>query len=195
MYDMIWRLLLLSLVRYDLVALSIDLLYDINLRATHTMIPSTRGVEIHISLVSSATDSIWQCVVVFKTVTVPTSDLKSEFLCQSSSSCAEPTDSPRTTLYAWEISHTLITTYHPYSHSPSALTKYLKYKLRLQRAKRLGRSLPTQVKSSIQLECNRKTELATRPWQFLLRLSCCWTVGKSGKGVITYYNDIIYTIL
>ena len=34
-------------------------LYDINLRATHTTIPSTRGVEIHISLVSSATDSVW----------------------------------------------------------------------------------------------------------------------------------------
>ena len=41
-------------------------LYDINLRATHTTIPSTRGVEIRISLVSSATDSIWRRVVVFK---------------------------------------------------------------------------------------------------------------------------------
>ena len=60
------------------------LLYDINLQATHTMIPSTRGVEIHISLVSSTTDSIQQCIVVFKTVTILTSDLKSEFLCQSS---------------------------------------------------------------------------------------------------------------
>ena len=60
------------------------ILYDINLGATHTTIPSTRGVEIHISLVSSATDSIRRCVVVFKIVLVPTSDLKSEFLCQSS---------------------------------------------------------------------------------------------------------------
>ena len=29
--------------------------------------------------------------------------------------------------------------YHPYCHSPSALTEYLKQKLRHQRAKRLGR--------------------------------------------------------
>ena len=64
-------------------------LYNINLGAIHTMIPSTRGVEIHISLVSSATDSIQWCVVVFKTVTVPTSDLKSEFLCQSCYNCAQ----------------------------------------------------------------------------------------------------------
>ena len=59
-------------------------LYDINLGATHTTIPSTRGVEIPISLVSSATDSIWRYAVVFKPVTIPTSDLKSEFLCQLS---------------------------------------------------------------------------------------------------------------
>ena len=59
-------------------------LYDINLGATHTTILSTRGVEIPISLVSSATDSIQRCVAVFKVVLVPTSDLKSEFLCQSS---------------------------------------------------------------------------------------------------------------
>ena len=32
-------------------------LYDINLRATHTTIPSTRGVQIPINLVSSTTDS------------------------------------------------------------------------------------------------------------------------------------------
>ena len=72
------------------------LLYNINFRATHTTIPSTRGVEIHISLVSSATDSIRRCIAVFKTVAILTSDLKSEFLCQSSSSCAEPADSPET---------------------------------------------------------------------------------------------------
>ena len=45
LYDMIWRL-------------DCAILYDINLGATHTTILSTRGVEIPISLVSSATDSI-----------------------------------------------------------------------------------------------------------------------------------------
>ena len=42
-------------VQYDLVGFR---LYDINLGATHTTIPSTRGVQIPIDLVSSATDSI-----------------------------------------------------------------------------------------------------------------------------------------
>ena len=69
--------------------------------------------------------------------------------------CAEPTGSPENTLYAWDISHTLVTTYHPYCHSPSALTEYLKQKLHLQRAKRLGRSLPAQVEQSVQLERNK----------------------------------------
>ena len=44
--------------------------------------------------------------------------------------------------------------YHPYCHSPSALTEYLKQKLRAQRAKRLGRSLPAQVERNVQLEHN-----------------------------------------
>ena len=61
---------------------------------------------------------------------------------------------PWTTLYAWDISHTLVTTYHPYCHSPSALTEYLKQKLCHQWAKRLGRSPPTQVEQSVQLERN-----------------------------------------
>ena len=47
-----------------------------------------------------------------------------------------------------------VTTYHPYCHNPSALTEYLKQKLRLQRAKRLGCSLPAQVEPSVQLERN-----------------------------------------
>ena len=51
MYDTILRF---SLVRYDLVDYP---LYDINLGATHTTILSTRGVQIPIDLVSSATDS------------------------------------------------------------------------------------------------------------------------------------------
>ena len=55
----------------------------------HTMILSTRGVQIPIDLVSSATDSIRQRVVLFKPVRIPTSDPKSEFLCQSSPYCAE----------------------------------------------------------------------------------------------------------
>ena len=78
LYNMIYRLFL----------------YDINLGATLTTILSIRGVTIPIYLVSSATDSIRRCVVLFKTVPIPTSDPKSEFLCQSSISCAEPTDSP-----------------------------------------------------------------------------------------------------
>ena len=44
--------------------------------------------------------------------------------------------------------------YHPYCHSPSALTEYLKQRLRLQRAKRLGRSLPAQVEPNVQPERN-----------------------------------------
>ena len=77
-------------VRYNLV-LSLCMIqsgavfmYDINLRATHTTILSTRGVKIPIYLVSSTTDSIRQRVVLFKPVWIPTSDPKSEFLCQSS---------------------------------------------------------------------------------------------------------------
>ena len=84
MYDMIWRLVCGVSCTIQSGGFNCATLYDINLRATHTTIPSTRGVEIPISLVSSAMDSIRRCVVVFKTVLVPTSDLKSEFLCQSS---------------------------------------------------------------------------------------------------------------
>ena len=49
--------------------------------------------------------------------------------------------------------------YHLYCHSPSALTEYLKQKLRTQRAKRLGRSLPAQVKQDVPLECNTTRHL------------------------------------
>ena len=63
------------------------------------MILSTRGGQIPIDLVSSATDSIRRRVVLFKPVRIMTSDPKSEFLCQLSLSCAEPTD-PLNTLYA-----------------------------------------------------------------------------------------------
>ena len=56
------------------------------------MILGIRGVTIPIALVISATDSIQRSVVLFKPVPLLTSDLKSEFLCQSSLSCAEPTD-------------------------------------------------------------------------------------------------------
>ena len=69
-------------------------MYDINLGATDTTILSIRGVTISIYLVNGATDSIRQSVVVFEPVTIPTSDPKSEFLCQSSYSCAEPADLP-----------------------------------------------------------------------------------------------------
>ena len=59
-------------------------MYDINLGATATTILSIRGVQIPIDLVSSATDSNRQSVVLFKPLSIPTSDPKSEFLCQSS---------------------------------------------------------------------------------------------------------------
>ena len=78
-------------VRYDLVALSGTIrscgfiLYDINLGATATTILRIRGVQIPIDLVSSATDSYRRNVVLFKLLSIPTSDLKSEFLYQSSS--------------------------------------------------------------------------------------------------------------
>ena len=81
----------LRLVRYYLAVIS---LYDINLRATTTTILSTRGVMIPIYFVRSATDSIRWRIVLFKLVTVQTSDPKSEFLCQLSLCCAEPADPP-----------------------------------------------------------------------------------------------------
>ena len=59
-------------------------MYDINLGATATMILRIRGAQIPIDLVSSTTDSYGQSVVLFKPMLVPTSDPKSEFLCQSS---------------------------------------------------------------------------------------------------------------
>ena len=77
-------------VRYDLASYSAtirsldSLMYDINLGATAATIPSIRGVQIPIYLVTSATDSLRQSVVLFKSLSILTSDLKSEFLCQSS---------------------------------------------------------------------------------------------------------------
>ena len=61
--------------------------------------------------------------------------------------------------------------YHPYSHNPSALTEYLKQKLRLQRAKQLGRSLPAQVEPSVQPERNINSDftLATTTLNYLER--------------------------
>ena len=162
MYDMIWQRLL---VRYDPVD---HPLYDIYLGATHTTIPSTRGVQIPIDLVSSATDSFWRRVVLFKHVRIPTSDPKSEFLCQSSY-IVQNLQTPWITSYAWDISHALVTTYHPYCHSPSALTEYLKHKLHAQRAKRLGRSLPAQVEPNVQPERNTKWHYDLVP----LRLVSC----------------------
>ena len=79
-----------SYVRYDLESCSCtirslgSLMYDINLGATATTILSIRGVQIPIDLVSSATDSNRQSIVLFKPLSIPTSDPKSEFLCQSS---------------------------------------------------------------------------------------------------------------
>ena len=87
MYDTI---LCFSHVRYDLESCSCTIwslsyfLYDINLGATTTTILRIRGVQIPIDLVSSTTNSYRRSVVLFKQMSVPTSDPKSEFLCQSS---------------------------------------------------------------------------------------------------------------
>ena len=61
---------------------------------------------------------------------------------------------PQTTSYTWDISHTLITLYHPYYPRPSALTEYLKEKLHKQHAKRLSCSHLAQVEPSIQPKRN-----------------------------------------
>ena len=101
MYDTI---LYFSRVRYDLkpcltTIWSLDsFLYDINLEATTTTILRIRGVQVPIDLVSSATDSYRRSVVLFKLTSVPTSDPKSEFLCQSSyfaQNIQTPLESPR----------------------------------------------------------------------------------------------------
>ena len=63
----------------------VSTVYDINLGAMNTTILSTRGVTIPIYFVSSTMDSIRRRVVLFKPVTIPTSDPKSEFLYQLSS--------------------------------------------------------------------------------------------------------------
>ena len=69
-------------VQYNLTTLMV---YNINLGATNTTLLSTRGVIIPICFISSTTHSLRRRIVLFKPVTVPTSDPKSEFLCQSSS--------------------------------------------------------------------------------------------------------------
>ena len=84
---------------------------------------------------------------------------------------AQNLQTPLNTSYAWDISHALVTTYHPYCHSPSALTEYLKQKLRVQRAKRLGRSPSAQVEQNIQLRRNINSDftLATTTRDYLER--------------------------
>ena len=102
MYDTI---LFLVRVRYNLSAFSSTIwslgsfMYDINLWATATTILSTRGVQIPIYLVSSTTDSSRWSVVLFKAMSILTSDPKSEFLCQLSSivqNLQTPLEPPRT---------------------------------------------------------------------------------------------------
>ena len=89
-----------SCVRYDLESCLYTIqslgsfLYDINLGATATTILRIRGVQIPIDLVSSAMDSYRQSIVLFKPMSVPTSDPKSEFLCQSSYFAQNIPDSP-----------------------------------------------------------------------------------------------------
>ena len=72
-------------------------------------------------------------------------------------------------MYAWDISHALVTTYHPYCHSPSALTEYLKQKLRHQQAKCLGCSPSAQVEQNVPLEHNINSDfnLAATPIEYI----------------------------
>ena len=82
---------------------------------------------------------------------------------------------PETTSYAWDISHALATTYHPYCHSPGALTEYLKEKLHWQQAKRLSCSLPTQVELNVPLGRNINSDftLAATSIDYLERRGEC----------------------
>ena len=95
-----YDLVVLTYVRYDLesrlctIQSLSSFLYDINLGATTTTIPRIRGAQIPIDLVSSATDSYRRSVVLFKPMSVPTSDPKSEFLYQSSSTVRSLQTSP-----------------------------------------------------------------------------------------------------
>ena len=146
-------------VWYDL---GLSLLYNIYLRATTTTILSIWGVTIPIDLVSSATDSIWWSVVLFKLVLYHPQTL-SLSSCVNWVSVVQNLQTPPNTSYAWDISHTLVTTYHPYCHSPSALTEYLKQKLCHQWAKRLGCSPSAQVEQNVPLECNILLLVNPRP--------------------------------
>ena len=104
-YDTISWSSLEARVRYDLGLRLCTIwslgpfLYDINLGATTTMILRIRGVQIPIDLVSRAMDSFRRSVVLFKPMSVPTSDPKSEFLYQSSyfvQNIQTPPEPPRT---------------------------------------------------------------------------------------------------
>ena len=61
--------------------------------------------------------------------------------------------------------------YHPYCHSPGALTEYLKQKLHHQRARCLGRSPPAQVEQNVPLERNINSDftLAATTLEYLDR--------------------------
>ena len=82
---------------------------------------------------------------------------------------------PRITSYAWDISHAFADTYHPYCHSPSALTEYLKAKLHAQRAKCLSCSLSAQVEQDVPLEHNINSDftLAATTLDYLERRGEC----------------------
>ena len=82
-------------------------------------------------------------------------------------SVAKLADPPRTTLYAWDISHTFTTLYHPYSHEPSALTEYLKQKLHKQRAQHQSCSHHAQVEQNIPLEHDIFCRMPISPNQLL----------------------------
>ena len=176
--------------------LFLSFLYDINLGATTTTILSIRGVTIPIDLVSSAMDSIRWHVVLFKPVPILTSDPKSEFLCQSSFSCAEPADSPWTPRTPGispmpsspRIIHTVtVLVLWPSTWSRSSVTN-----------KRNVLVAALFLKSSRVFILN-VTSVLIMPWVFLdsalvLRLSFCWMV-DGGAVMLCGHCDLQVEIL
>ena len=132
------------------------LVYNINLQATTTTILSTGGVTIPINLVSSAMDSIRQCIVLFKAVVIPTSDPKSEFLCQSSVYCAEPTD---------PLNHLVRLGYLPHPH-PSHITLMLRIRVLLQSISNRScvSNKPNALVTAIPLKSSRVFHLNVTFW-------------------------------
>ena len=153
-------------VRYNLPTcnsvwyhLAVTSLYNINLRATHTTILSSWGVTIPICFVSSAMDSIKRHVVLFKPVTILTSDPKSEFLCQSSS-IAQNLQTP--------LKHLVRLGYlpHPRQHV-SPLRPQSKCSYRVPQAESYSFSMPNDLVVATQLKSGQTfhSNITQGSWQ------------------------------